>query len=170
MERPDRQSPSTGIDLARRSIASTAPAMNRRPVAFDWRVFLNNLKFKYNLIFQNGATGWVENPYGQRLGKMTFFEHRLLIHPSRITCRIWRIGEASDHVFAAMSRHGHGCTPLIRMEAPRRGKAIRCLRPWMKRRPAIKAGIGQLKKLPWMGPGRPKSPGDDRTHAVLSAA
>jgi len=57
-------------------------------------VALHYLKQTRNLSDEDAVEGWVENPYRQYLSGMKYFEYELPIHPSSMTRRHERIGEA----------------------------------------------------------------------------
>jgi IS5 family transposase len=48
----------------------------------------------YDLSEEDVVSGWFENPYWQRLSGMQWFEHEVPIHPSSMTRRRKRTGEA----------------------------------------------------------------------------
>lgn len=74
--------------------AAYSPDQGRPAISARLTVSLHYLKYRHNLSDEDVLSGWVENPYWQRLGGMKFFQHTFPIDPSSMTRWRNRIGEA----------------------------------------------------------------------------
>jgi len=86
--------------------------------------------------------------------------------------QVQRVAGLPEHAFVDMGYRGHGYTGEVNVHVDkrRRGRTARSLWRWMKRRAAIEAGIGHLKREHRMDRNRLKGIEGDRLNAVLSAA
>jgi IS5 family transposase len=86
--------------------------------------------------------------------------------------QVERIAGMPKHVFVDRGYRGHGYTGDVQVHVDKqhRGKTIRSLWRWMKRRAAIEPGIGHLKRDHRMDRNRLKGTFGDRINAILSAA
>jgi IS5 family transposase len=82
-----------------------------------------------------------------------------------------RIAGESEHAFVDMGYRGHNFRGSIQVHVDkrRRGRTVKSLWRWMKRRPAIESGVGDLKREHRMDRNRPKGVEGDRINAILSA-
>ena len=86
--------------------------------------------------------------------------------------QVHRVAGLPEHAFVDMGYRGHGYTGEVNVHVDkrRRGRTARSLWRWMKRRAAIEAGIGHLKREHRMDRNRLKGIEGDRLNAILSAA
>jgi len=86
--------------------------------------------------------------------------------------QVERIAGNSTHVFVDTGYHSRRYTgdAQVHVDKRRRGKMIRSLWRWMKRRAAIGPGIGHLKREHQMNRNRLKGTYGYRMNAILSAA
>jgi len=83
-----------------------------------------------------------------------------------------RITGEPEYTFVDMGYRGHNYRGDIQVHVDkrRRGRPAKSLWRWMKRRAAIKPGIGHLKREHRMARNRLKGVEGDRINAILSAA
>jgi len=86
--------------------------------------------------------------------------------------QVQRVAGLPEHAFVDMGYRGHGYSGevSVHVDKRRRGRTARSLWRWMKRRAAIEAGIGHLKREHRMDRNRLKGIEGDRLNAILSAA
>jgi len=86
--------------------------------------------------------------------------------------QVQRVAALPEHAFVDMGYRGHGYSGEVKVHVDkrRRGRTARSLWRWMKRRAAIEAGIGHLKREHRMDRNRLKGIEGDRLNALLSAS
>ena len=86
--------------------------------------------------------------------------------------QVGRIVKAPEYVFVdrGYRAHNYKGDAEVHVDKIRRGKTVRSLWRWMKRRAAIEPGIGHLKREHRMDRNRLKGAEGDRINAILSAA
>jgi len=86
--------------------------------------------------------------------------------------QVQRVAGLPEHAFVDRGYRGHGyCGEVkVHVDKRRRGRTAKSLWRWMKRRAAIEAGIGHLKREHRMDRNRLKGIEGDRLNAILSAA
>jgi len=86
--------------------------------------------------------------------------------------QVQRVAGLPEHAFVDMGYRGHGYSGevTVHVDKRRRRGAAKNLCRWMKRRAAIEAGIGHLKREHRMDRNRLKGIEGDRLNAILSAA
>jgi IS5 family transposase len=85
--------------------------------------------------------------------------------------QVERIARKPEHAFVDMGYRGHkykGETE-VHVDKRRRGRTVKSLWRWMKRRAAIEPGIGHLKREHRMDCNRLKGEEGDNINAILSA-
>jgi IS5 family transposase len=86
--------------------------------------------------------------------------------------QVERIAQLPEHAFVDMGYREHGYTGKVQVHVDkrRRGRTVKSLWRWMKRRAAVEPGIGHLKREHRMDRSRLKGVHGDRINAILSAA
>jgi len=86
--------------------------------------------------------------------------------------QVQRVAGSPEHAFVDRGYRGHGYSGEVNVHGDkrRRGRTARSLWRWMKRRAAIEAGIGHLKREHRMDRNRLKGIEGDRLNAILSAS
>jgi IS5 family transposase len=91
---------------------------------------------------------------------------------NRAINQIKRIGIVPEHAFVDMGYRGHDYkgSCQVHVDKRRRGRTVKSLWRWMKRRAAIEPGIGHLKREHRMDRSRLKGEEGDGINAILSTA
>lgn len=84
--------------------------------------------------------------------------------------QVKRITWMAEHAFVATSYQGHNYRGEVHVDKRRRGRIAKSLWRWMKRRAAIKPGIGHLNREHRMDRNRLKGVEGDRINTILSAS